>query len=307
VLTIPFVLLVLAILVTLTSVICHMALPSILRALELVGPELRSQLLLFVAAAPWLLGASVLVSSLGDILFGACDFGSACLWNEDPTIIRPVSILFAVPLFCATAVLGILAFRQRVKSRRVLAAFNRASAPADEGATRIVPSAAALAFAGNGQVYVSTALRERLPPDQYRAVILHEEAHLRRRDGFSLSAAGILAGSYIAPFRRRLLSALALANEQSCDEYAASFVGPNAVAAAILAVERLSAGAERPAPRPGFADGFVAARIRRLLKTEAPRANFALVRTGVVLAIMFAFLTGDVLYYLAMLILYPGI
>jgi Zn-dependent protease with chaperone function len=304
-LTVPFVVLVLAILVTLASVICHVALPSVLRSLEPVAPELRSQLLLFAAAAPWLLGVGVLVSSLGDILFGACDFGSACLWNEDPTIVRPVSILFAVPLVTATGALGIIAFRQRLRSRRVLAAFDRASAQADEGSTLIVPSAAALAFAGNGRVYVSAALAEHLPPDQYRAVILHEQAHLRRRDGVSLSAARILAGSYIAPFRRRLLGALALANEQSCDEYAASFVGHNAVASAILAVERMSAGA--PAPRPGFADGFVSARIRRLLKTEPPRATFGLVRTGVVLAIVFAFLTGDVLYYLAMLILYPGI
>jgi Zn-dependent protease with chaperone function len=306
-LTIPFVLLVLAILVSLASVICHLALPSILRSLEPVGPELRAQLLLFVAAAPWLIGTSVLVSSLGDIVFGACDFGSACLWNEDPAGIRPLSIVLVAPLLCVTILAGLRALWHGGNARKVLAAFDAAAiATLDEPPVHLIPSPAALAFAGRGRVYVSTALRDSLPAEQYAAVIRHEQAHLRRRDGVILSIARILAGSYVGPFRRRLLNALALANEQACDAHAAAFVGANAVAAAILAVERMSAG-QTPAALPGFADGFAVPRIRRLLKTEMPSARAGLPGTAIALAVIFAFLAGDVLYYLAMMILYPGV
>jgi Zn-dependent protease with chaperone function len=309
-LTIPFVLLVLAILVSLASVICHVALPSILRVLDSVAPELRAQILLFVAGAPWLIGASVLMSSLGDIFFGACDFGSACLWNEDPAGIRPESILAALPLLCATIFLCARAVRQRLISRRVLSAFDAASDLVADSAVRVIPNGAAFAFAGGGRVYVSSAIQDRLSPDQYRAVVLHEQAHIRRHDGLTVSIARILAGSYLPPFRRRLLNALALANEQCCDAHAASFVGRDTVAAAILAVERMAAELMRGDRRvvaglPGFGDGFVAPRVRRLLNIEPPPANFGIVRTGVVLTLLFAFLAGDVLYYLAMMILYP--
>jgi Zn-dependent protease with chaperone function len=303
-LTIPFVLLALATFVSLASLICHIALPSILRTLEPVNPEIRSHLLLLVCAAPWLIGTSILVSSVADIFFGGCTFGTVCLWNEDPASIESLHTLVIAPLVLATAILSIRILHQHILSRRILATLDGTSVPGDDPSLRVIPSDLALAFAGNGQIYVSSALRDALPEESFRAVILHEQAHLLRRDGFFQTLAGILSASYLPPFRKRLLHALALANEQACDQHAASVVGATTVASAVLAVERMTGGT--PAlVRPGFADSFIPERIHRLVNQTPPKWNVRLIRNTVVLGIVLAFLTADILYYLGLMILYP--
>jgi len=69
-------------------------------------------------------------------------------------------------------------------------------------------------------------------------------------------------------------------------------------------VERLHHGPS-PAAYPGFADGFVAERVRRLMATDSPEPRFGLLQVVIPLSIVSVFLLGDVLYYLGMLVLYP--
>ncbi|HMA48857.1 MAG TPA: M56 family metallopeptidase, partial [Magnetospirillaceae bacterium] len=144
----------------------------------------------------------------------------------------------------------------------------------------------------------------KLSPEEYQAVLLHERAHLQRRDGAAHILANLLSACYMPPFRRLLLDALALASEEACDRRAASVVGARTTAAAILAVERLHHGPS-PAAYPGFADGFVAERVRRLMAMDSPEPRFGLLQVVIPLSIVSVFLLGDVLYYLGMLVLYP--
>lgn len=305
-LTLPFVLLVLATLASIAAILCHLLLPTVLRLLQDVTPELRAHLLMLAAAAPWLLGLGVLISSIGDILFGACDFGNACLWNQDPTAVDPVRALAIVPLMLATAAIGIHIVWQIVRARRILAALNVASITGEEGDIRLVSSPATFAFAGRGAVYVSQGLKEKLSPEEYRALLLHERAHLARRDGKMQLFAGILAACYIPPFRRRLLDALRLANEQCCDERAAETLGRPQVAGAILAVERLMSDGSIPAALPAFTDGFVAERVRHLLSPMPRTLRPGVLQAAMILPALFGFLLCDMLYYMAMYVLYPA-
>jgi hypothetical protein len=303
-LTIPFILLVLVTFVSLASVLCHLAVPMTLRTLEPVGPALRSHLLLLVAAAPWLIGAGLLISSVADIIFGACDLENACLWNEDPRMVAPSRALVAVPLVLATALFGLAALWRSLTARNAMRALERVSTPGADPVLRFVPGSAALAFAGHGRIYISDAVHDALAPELFDAVLLHERAHLQRHDGFFQTLASVLAASYLPPIRRRILRALAMANEQACDEQAARVVGRTAVASAIVSVERMRARASAAAC-PGFADNFVTARIHRLLDIAGPGVNTGRLMLVFVLILMSAFLVGDVLYYLAMMILYP--
>ncbi len=305
-LTIPFVLLVLATFISLAAVLCNAALPSLLRSLKSVNPEFRAHLLLLIVAAPWLIGASVLASSIADILFGACEFGANCLWNEDPAGVDSARALIVVPLLLAIGLMAIRVTRRHVAARHILKTLEKTGIDSADPAVRILPSEVALAFASKGRIYLSSRLDESLAPEQHRAVVLHEQAHLQRRDGLLHTVAGLLSAAYLPHFRKRILNALALANEQSCDQRAADVVGATTVASAILAVEKLSGGMIAPL-QPGFADSFVAARVQRLLSQERPVWNFGLIRTVIVLGIVSAFLIADILYYMTMLILYPSV
>lgn len=304
-LTLPFILLVLITLVSLAALFCHLLLVPVLRAATAMAPEVRSYFLLLVAAAPWLIGTGVLLSSIADILFGACDFGNACLWNQDPSQVDPRRALVVVPLLAAMTVLTLRMARRIRLSRQIVTTLDATSARQDDPCLRLVPTGAALAFSGGGRIFVSSGLKDGLSPEEYQAVLLHERAHLQRRDGLLHVAANLLSACYLPPFRHRLLDALALANEEACDRRAATVVGRRATASAILAVERIRS-TQSPATFPGFADGFVAERVRRLLAEDSSEPRFGLSQAIIPLSIIGAFLLGDVLYYLGMLILYPA-
>jgi Zn-dependent protease with chaperone function len=304
-LTIAFVLLVLATFITLTALVCHAVVPSLLRALGPVRPDFRAHLLLLIAAAPWLIGASVLASSLADILVGACNVSTSCLWNEDPTTIEPLRALVIVPLLVAIGVMAVRIVRRQIKARGILKMLDKTSVGTDDPGVRIVPSDFALAFAGNGTIYLSNSLDVTLSAEQNRAVLLHEQAHLQRCDGRLHTVASLLSAAYVPPLRKRILDALSLANEQSCDQCAADIVGATTVASAILAVERLR-GPAVTCMRLGFADCFVTARVHWLLNAKRPIWNVGRIRTYIALGIISAFMVSDILYYVTMLILYPS-
>jgi hypothetical protein len=122
------------------------------------------------------------------------------------------------------------------------------------------------------RILVSDGLVRALAPDAVAAVLAHERAHARRRDALRALLARACSWPHLPRVRRELLAALALASERACDEAAAEDTGDRLlVAAAVLAVERLHAGAA--APRllaASFGDGAVPARVEGLLAEPAP-------------------------------------
>ena len=157
-LTLPFIAIVLLTFVSLVAVPCNLLAVPMLRLLAPVRPQVRSPLLLLFIAAPWLLGGGVLISSVVDIVFGACDVGETCLWNEDPTQIAQLRALLVAPLVVALAVVGVRLARQLWVSRRAVTALAGISAPGGSADVRVVPSEVGLAFAARGLVFISSGL-----------------------------------------------------------------------------------------------------------------------------------------------------
>jgi beta-lactamase regulating signal transducer with metallopeptidase domain len=117
------------------------------------------------------------------------------------------------------------------------------------------------------RIYVSSKLRRSLNADLLAAITVHEEAHVRRRDGLRKLVAAVLSLGHLPWIRRQLLADLALSCEQACDAAAARFGDRLRVAEAILAVERMWVSGPREAPLAisAFGGANVAARVEALL------------------------------------------
>jgi beta-lactamase regulating signal transducer with metallopeptidase domain len=118
------------------------------------------------------------------------------------------------------------------------------------------------------EIYVSSAMANALPPRLLEAVIAHERAHARRRDGLRMLAARVLSWPQLPRVRRSILAELDLATELACDEQAGSRLSDRLVVAeAILAAERLLASTSWRAPGPllAFGGSSVPARVQSLL------------------------------------------
>lgn len=138
-----------------------------------------------------------------------------------------------------------------------------------------------------GQAVVSEGLLALLDDDEVRAVLLHEEAHLRgRHHAVLLVARGIGAALSFVPPVQAALAQLERALEESADDYAASRLGTPAVASSLS--KAALAGLRGPVGALSLAKGLdVPARVRRLLVPDrvpawAPVASLALL--GVLLA-----------------------
>lgn len=135
------------------------------------------------------------------------------------------------------------------------------------GAPRLLHAVGAL----HPIVVVSAALLEALSPSARVAVLAHEAAHVRRRDGLALWLLSML--SFVSPpvfsawARRAFLSAA----DEAADEEAAVVVGPLAVAAALVEV----AQRRSRSPLDGIAlaadGGSIEARVNRLLHLRPRR------------------------------------
>ena len=146
------------------------------------------------------------------------------------------------------------------------------------GAPRLLHSVGAL----RPFVVVSAALIDALSPSSCEAVLAHEAAHVRRRDGLALWLISVLSFAsppiFSAWARRKFIAAA----DEAADEEAAVAVGPLAVATAIVEVARLRSRS----PLDGIAlaadGGAIEARVARLLTLD-PRA-----RTPLLLLVMVA-------------------
>lgn len=209
----------------------------------------------------------------------------ACLWHPIERGNAPwLALMLAV---LASAVMGLLigVWRRRAAARRELEALLRLANPQREARLRVLSSETPIALAceiGEGQVLLSSALLERLPPEQLQVVIEHERAHLRHHDAQTSFFAGLASMPMWPGARKRLLDALRLAQEQRSDEDAARRVGSRLlVAETLLAVEQLHATRARLSATPlahSFAHGFARERVLALLaplRSDTPAAATA--------------------------------
>jgi hypothetical protein len=121
-----------------------------------------------------------------------------------------------------------------------------------------------------GTIVVSAGMLRLLPADERRALLAHEDAHLRRFHAGYVMAAALAAAAN--PLLRPVARQVRLAVELWADQLAAREVGDGRVVARALA--RASLGANRPPQASGVrlaaADTDVSTRVRALLSC-APR------------------------------------
>ncbi len=140
------------------------------------------------------------------------------------------------------------------------------------------------------RVYLTTGLRERLSPRERDAVLAHEAAHVRRRDGLLSVVLVTFYNLFPLPGGWRLYHGWVASTERACDAEAARSVGSSCdVAAALVTVARLAHSQTLPgaasfaASRPED----VAARVQALLE-HCPLAPRALARHRIGLAVLAA-------------------
>jgi len=104
------------------------------------------------------------------------------------------------------------------------------------------------------RVYVSSALLARLSQGDRNAMLAHEAAHIRRRDGLVSLFLSLFYTLLPLPAGRLLYADWRCAAERACDTEAAQRVGsPCEVAQALVRVARLLRGGGDGTPVPGAA------------------------------------------------------
>ncbi|RLJ17760.1 hypothetical protein DJ031_12915 [bacterium endosymbiont of Escarpia laminata] len=137
------------------------------------------------------------------------------------------------------------------------------------------------------RIFMSCGMLRRLNSSELGVVMAHEQSHARRRDALRLALASSLSLMYGRKLRALLLSELALAVEQACDEAAATACGDSlSVAETLLRVERLGT-ATLPESVISFGGNRSAERIVYLLEPAAPVLSTPLRVAAVVLAAVF--------------------
>jgi MFS family permease len=280
------------------------AAPFVSSATASWSPERRFRALLLVSSAPAALTAcsvlAVLAPSLLATIWPQYDH---CLRHGDQHVHLCLSHLpgqLGNVSSCLLLVLiaGWLSVRAARAMRQLRRASERASrlrehslSDAELGAS-VLPTPRALCFIAGvfrPTLFLSRGLLDGVTPEQLAVILHHERAHAVRRDILLRLVAQAATLFMWPPVRARLLQALELSAEQSCDEVAASRVGDRLqVAETILRVERLLQRATRLSPVSIAFGGDTVPRVTALL--EAPRrsgstlslfAAFALVSCGV--------------------------
>jgi hypothetical protein len=264
------------------------------------APSVVPTLLVLACLEPGLAG---LVEWHPDHCLSHADHLHACVVHATGALHAPVGLVLALVGAAILAVLG-RGTRELAWTRRYLAALRLGAGPALGPGIRIAASERLFSLATGlvrGEIWVSSALVEALSEDELDVVLMHERTHLERRDLLRRAAATALSFPFWPSVRRSVLSELALASEQACDEAAGRRLGDRLrVAEAILAVERLAGAALRSTPPglPAFGGCAVSRRVASLLEAEpaAPALRGAC-WTAFVLAAAALVLAADPLHH----------
>lgn len=243
----------------------HHALRLLTGSLALLAGAGTASLVLLTAAAAAQLP---LVAAVGEL-------SPARLAQRQPSAL-PIGALAAVILLVVATRLVTTAVRLLRRYRRVL----RHDLPAAEGDRLIVlpdpvPYAVASPTLGRrrpGRVIASTAMLDALTPEQSRALIAHEEAHIDGHHHVHLGVAALAVA--LNPLLSPLQSALVYAVERSADEAAARAVGDRAVAA--HAVGRAALAARDATPPRGSSASHAAGLLLAVTTGPVPKRVGAL-------------------------------
>jgi Zn-dependent protease with chaperone function len=223
-------------------------------------------------------------------LRGQDHLGALCLIALH-AVLRPVHLLFHVLVVAGLAYATHDRVRAALRVRRALAplhaappregdAFWHAAADAGVDSRRVrvvrgLPNPAFTAGWLRPRIYAAEALAERLLPEQLRALLAHEGAHVSRRDPLRLSLLRFLAlALFWLPALRRLADDVADEAEIQADDRAAGGE-PLVLASALLALASWRAPGPAWADAVGFAQraDLLDRRIRRLAGEEPPPAS----------------------------------
>lgn len=147
----------------------------------------------------------------------------------------------------------------------------RRASGTDANRIHLVPSDRAVAYAeagARGGVVITTAMMDALEPAERRALLAHEQSHLRHRHDRYLVLAALVEAT---PFLRAVGRTLRILLERWADEDAARSVGDRATVASAIARAALHLGS-RPSPALAATGGDVPQRVLALLEPTAVRA-----------------------------------
>ncbi|MGH7823083.1 MAG: M48 family metalloprotease, partial [Candidatus Binatia bacterium] len=240
------------------------------RPLDRLSPPARSRLLLSSAFVP---------------LFVVCAVGAAMVMEPHVFGCR-MHLCLAEPgakpgafalLVAAVAVGGVLlgaasVARAAWKAARLRRAFDRVATDGPDGA-RVLPIEEPEAFVLGvlrPTVYVSRGLLREAQPSDLRSVLVHESAHVRRRDPLRRIVASVGLVFHAPGVAALIGKRLARAQEMSADaEAARAGSDPGDTAAALVRFARMrGAAAIAAASGPALLGDDLEARVRALLELE---------------------------------------
>ncbi len=274
-----------------TSLLLAVAWPFLRRGSRHRHPEARARIALATAVAPVVApivlvglclapGILVLLGLHTDHCSQHPDHPHLCIVHPTAMLTAPSAFFLALSLvLLGGAVLRVAlhALRTQRSLRDLRIATSRRLAPGVRCVDSARPFSLTAGLQGS-QTYISTAMADALDPGHLAAVIEHERAHARRRDGLRRLAAHVLSWPHVPRVRRSILTELELATERACDEEAGSRLGDRLVVAeAILAAERLlvSTARGRPGALLAFGGSSVPARVHGLLADPVARRGRA--------------------------------
>ena len=197
---------------------------------------------------------------------------SADVIEDRLTVPAPVGVLvaaLAVAASLSTLVQLTRAGRQLIAARR----WGRRRGASGGGLVVVEGTAGSPAFAlpgRRGAVVVARELLRRLDAGERRALLAHEESHLRHRHHLYVQLVALAAAAN--PLLRPLIAATRLATERWADEDAAAAVGDRVPVARALAKAGLLRGSGgAPAPALFAAGSDLADRLRHLLQPDEER------------------------------------
>jgi Zn-dependent protease with chaperone function len=218
------------------------------------APEARHRALVWTSVLPAVLGSAAFLAAVAPPAIALALTGSDhCATHDDahahlcfahfpkhgPNGIAWLVLAAGFAWLAAKATEGVA---ELMRARR-LVIWLTAAATVDEKGCSIVESPRPLCLSVGlvaPRVVVSEGLLRHAEREHVRAAILHEQAHVRRKDALVRLAARAASVLYPAPTRRMLLRELDVAAERACDERAATEVGDRvSVAEAILHLEKL--------------------------------------------------------------------
>lgn len=267
-----------------------LCMPLLLRFLQRFSPAARREWLWYLAAAPWLSAVILVLVTLlpsftheqgwsidhchfhGDshahiCWFHPADFHLLSLWGG-----------LAITLLAAA---GIAAFQTSThywryyQTAQSLLEFSETTPAQYRQLDSDLPSAFTLGL-WRPQRIISRALSRQLPKDALDIVLMHEQAHILRRDPLQLWLFHGLTHLWPRNARTQLRMAFVLAVEQQADAYVARFIADRAlIASTLITVHRLTAHHMTPIqtlPVCAFGANALELRVRHLLE-DPPTAN----------------------------------